>query len=164
MKDSKAFEPPAGGSGGRSRREVLKRGGALGVGTMLWTTPLVQHIAMTPASAQTASGLPTTTTPTTASPGAGAQAQQQAQQQLHQQTPVSLQTPQVAGEIVSRPAGPIVLANDGGGQGATLPVTGSDLLGLGAAGVGAIGTGMALVRAAERRRKAPEGPSNADEA
>ena len=161
MTDSKALEPPAGGSAGRSRREVLKRGGALGVGTMLWTTPLVQHILMTPASAQTASGLPTTTsTPTTTAAGPGGQSLQQ-----QQPTPVSLQTPRVAGETLSRgDAGPTVLARGSGGQGDTLPVTGSDLLGLGAAGVGAIGTGMALVRAAERRRKAPAGPPPADEA
>ena len=160
MTDSKALEPPAGGSAGRSRREVLKRGGAVGVGTMLWTTPLVQHILMTPASAQTASGLPiTTTTPTTTAAGPGGQSLQQ------QQTPVSLQTPRVAGETVSRgDTAPTVLAREAGGRGDTLPVTGSDLLGLGAAGVGAIGTGMALVRAAERRRKPPASPPQPDEA
>ena len=161
MTDSKALEPTAGGSGGRSRREVLKRGGALGVGTMLWTTPLVQHVLMTPASAQTASGLPTTTTPTTTAAGPGGQSLQQQQQP----TPVSLQTPRVAGETLSRgDVGPTALARGSGGQGDTLPVTGGDLLGLGAAGVGAIGTGMALVRAAERRRKAPTAPQPADEA
>ena len=42
---------------GLSRRELLKRGAALG-GALLWTTPLIQAIGMSPAFAQQASASP----------------------------------------------------------------------------------------------------------
>jgi hypothetical protein len=49
-----------GDSAGISRRDMLKRGAALG-GAVVWATPVVQVIGMSPALATTASPVPCTT-------------------------------------------------------------------------------------------------------
>lgn len=74
-------------------------------------------------------------------------------------------SPSVQSDTVTRPQRPTEvagasLARDVGGAGDSLPATGSELVGLGAAGAAAVVTGAAIVRAARTRTPSSPGPQD----
>ena len=112
---------------GLTRREALKRGAVLGAG-VIWATPVVQSLAMSPAMAQTTSPVPGTTQPSVSNTSVGTNT-----------------TAEVEGVTIENDE---VLADD-------LPFTGLPVEQLLPLAGGAVVTGAALVRLARERPSDP---------
>lgn len=107
---------------GLTRREALKRGAVLGAG-VIWATPVVQSLAMSPALAQTTSPVPGTTAPSVSNTTAS--------------------TTEVEGVTIENTPDEVMAAD--------LPFTGLPVEQLVPIAGGAIATGAAMVRLARKR-------------
>lgn len=168
-----------GNGGARTRREVLKRGAVVGAGTIVWVTPVVQQLTMSEAAAQavspggeppsvggdtvTSTTSPATSTTSTTSPASPVTPTNPPapSNTAPPQRPISEQVGTGGSGTSSESAGASRTRDADASR--TLPVTGGDLVGLGAAGLGAVATGKVLRRAADRRRATPEQPPQGDD-
>ncbi|MGI8759606.1 MAG: hypothetical protein ACR2K0_09915 [Acidimicrobiales bacterium] len=145
----------------------------------MWVTPVVQQLAMSEAAAQTvspgggppsvggdtaattvpatntaATTVPATNTATTTVPATNTTTNPVQRPNVEQVGDRSVASTEAAGPARNRD----------GGASRTLPVTGADLVGLGAAGLGAVAAGKTLRRTADRRRATPTPPPQDDDA